>query len=57
MSQWEEPFVCDVATTERGPLRLLCVLALPYFLVAFKALLTGDRMALEPTASGIAFFE
>ena len=55
MSWWEEPFVCDVATTERSALWLCCTLALQYFLVAFKALLTEDRTALEPTACWIAF--
>ena len=52
MSWWEEPFVCDVATTERSALWLLHTLALLYFLVAFKTLLTEDR-----TACWIAFFE
>ena len=55
MSWWEEPFVCDVATTKRSALWLCCTLALQYFLVAFKALLTEDRTALEPTACWIAF--
>lgn len=57
MSRWKEPFSYAVTTFKGSTLPWLCALALRYFRVAFKALLTTDRITIEPTASWIAFFE
>ena len=57
MSPWKEPFSYAVTTFKGSTLPWLCALALRYFRVAFKALLTTDRITIEPTASWIAFFE